>query len=181
MSRPSVFIGSSSEGLVIAQNIRAQLKHDAEITIWHEGLFGLGEGTLESLVKALDDFDFAILILTPDDVTESRNQISQSPRDNVLFECGLFIGRLGRYRTFIVYDADEKIKVPSDLAGITVATYRSKRRDNNLMAAVGEACDLIRSAISEQGPLKAEAPQFWKSFIYDRSLSTGQKQLFETA
>jgi len=147
MARPSVFIGSSSEGLDIARKIREQLKADAEITIWHEGIFGLGRGTLEDLVTALSNFNFAILVLTPDDMIQSRDQSSQSPRDNVLFECGLFMGRLGRERTFIVYDADKVIKIPSDLAGIKLATYKGNRQDGNLLAAVGEAADEIRDAI----------------------------------
>jgi hypothetical protein len=159
MRRASLFIGSSSEGLGVAQKIRSQLKSDAEITIWHEGVFGLGEGTLEGLVDAVSMFDFAILILTPDDLTKSRGRSLQSPRDNVLFECGLFMGRLGRHRTFIVYDSDAPIKLPSDLAGVTVATYRGNRRDNNVLAAVGEACDPIRDAIYKLGPLPIAATQ----------------------
>ena len=94
MIRPSVFIGSSSEGLPMAKVISELLKTEAETTIWHEGVFGLGQGTLESLVNALDNFDFAVLVLTPDDMVESRDQTWQSPRDNVLFECGLFMGHL---------------------------------------------------------------------------------------
>jgi predicted nucleotide-binding protein len=90
MTAPSAFIGSSSEGLRIAQHIKALLINDAEVTIWHEGVFGLNQGTFEGLLDALESFDFAILVLTPDDLIESRKRSSQSPRDNVLFECGLF-------------------------------------------------------------------------------------------
>lgn len=154
MLRPSVFIGSSSEGRTVAQYIRQQLKEDAQVTIWYEGVFGLGEGTLESLVNALDHFDFAVLVLTPDDLVRSRKKVSQAPRDNVLLECGLFIGRLGRDRTFIVFDSSEEIKIPSDLAGVTVASYNGSRDDQNLMAAVGEACDLIVNAIKIKGSFK---------------------------
>jgi tetratricopeptide (TPR) repeat protein len=156
MTRPPVFIGSSSEGKTIAQYIRAQLKDDAEITIWYEGVFRNGHGYLESLFEALDKFDFAILVWTPDDMTQSREQTSQSARDNVLFECGLFMGRLGRNRTFVVYDADKGIKIPSDLSGVTLATYRGARKDKNLMAAVGEACDRICAVIKEQTELKGD-------------------------
>lgn len=151
--RPAVFIGSSSEGKDVAQKIRIQLCDCAEVVIWNEGPFGLGEGTLESLVEALNKFDYAILVLTPDDMVRSRGRASQSPRDNVLFECGLFMGHLGRHRTFIVYDRDKKIKIPSDFAGVTEATYRGNRDDHNLLAAIGEACDLIRDAINMRGPL----------------------------
>src|SRR5215216_6625298 len=98
--KPSLFIGSSSEGLEIARAIELNLEHDAEVTIWSSGLFGLGMGTLETLVNSLDKFDFAALILTPDDTVTSRGDTSDSPRDNVLLELGLFVGRLGRQRTF---------------------------------------------------------------------------------
>ena len=72
--------------------------------------------SLESLVERLDDFDFAALILTPDDVTISRDEEMQAPRDNVLLELGLFIGAIGRERSFIVYDRGSNLKLPSDLA-----------------------------------------------------------------
>jgi predicted nucleotide-binding protein len=121
MTKPSIFIGSSSEGLEIARAIEFQLKDVGEITIWNEGVFGLGLGTLESLVNALERFDFAILALTPDDFTVSRNVPTSSPRDNVMFELGLFMGRLGRSRTFIVYDVSTKLKIPSDLAGVILS------------------------------------------------------------
>jgi predicted nucleotide-binding protein len=82
--RPRVFIGSSREGHAIAEAIQLNLDHACEVTIWSQGVFGLGEGTLESLVEKLDSFDFAILVLTNDDVTISREEMKQSPRDNVL-------------------------------------------------------------------------------------------------
>lgn len=37
MIKPSVFIGSSSEGLDFARAVRSLLTHDAEITMWNEG------------------------------------------------------------------------------------------------------------------------------------------------
>jgi predicted nucleotide-binding protein len=67
----------------------------------------------------LDQFDFAVLILAPDDVT--IDQLSPSTRDNVLFEFGLFMGRLGRDRVFVVYDDSIELKKPSDLAGVMLA------------------------------------------------------------
>lgn len=149
MTKPSVFIGSSSEGLEIARALEFQLKDVGEITIWNEGIFGLGFGTLESLVNALDRFDFAVLILTPDDFIVSRDISSNTPRDNVMFELGLFMGRLGRSRTFIVFDVSSKLKIPSDLAGVTAATFDGTRQDRNLIAAVGPACTLMRNSIRD--------------------------------
>ena len=97
---PSVFIGSSSEGLDVAREVEMHLQTDALTTIWKDGVFGLGSGTLEALMNALDQFDFAIMVLSPDDLLESRGTSYSSPRDNVIFELGLFMGRLGRGRNF---------------------------------------------------------------------------------
>lgn len=121
--RPSLFVGSSSEGLKFAKALQVLLEHACEVSLWSQGVFGLSEGTLESLVHAVDRFDFAILVLTPDDVITSRDIMSTGPRDNVLFELGMFMGSLGRERTFIVYDRTAKVRLPSDLAGVSAATF----------------------------------------------------------
>lgn len=148
--RPSIFIGSSVEGLAIAEAIQLNLDYSAEVTIWHQGVFGLSKGSLESLVAILPDFDFAVLVLTPDDVTHSRGIEQQSPRDNVLFELGLFLGSLGRDRTFIVYDRESPIRLPSDLAGVTPATFQ-QHSDGNLQAALGPVATLIKGSIGKHG------------------------------
>ncbi len=148
--RPRVFIGSSTEGLKIAETIQLLLDRYCEATIWSQGVFGLSSGTLESLVLALDNFDFAILVLTPDDMINSRGQENQSPRDNVLFELGLFVGGLGRNRTYIVYQRDTSIKLPSDLAGITMATFQI-HSDGNLQASLGASCTQIKNEIEKNG------------------------------
>lgn len=96
------------------------------------------------------EFDFAILVLTPDDLVESRKKQLSSPRDNVLLELGLFIGGIGRKRTFIVYDRTTEIKIPSDLAGVTFATYQT-HHTGNLQAALGAPCTQIKKAIQELG------------------------------
>jgi hypothetical protein len=141
---PSIFIGSSTEGLDVAREVELQLQQVALPTIWKDGVFGLGGGTLETLMNTVEQFDFAAMILTPDDLTESRNEKLASPRDNVLFELGLFMGRLGRNRTFIIHEKDANLKLPSDLAGITISPY--KKRDN-LSAALSPTCTPIIKAI----------------------------------
>ncbi|WP_437614506.1 TIR domain-containing protein [Sorangium sp. So ce834] len=144
--KPRIFIGSSVEGLNIADHIQLGLEHYAECTIWHQGVFGLSDGTLDSLIKAVKNFEFAVLVLTPDDLVHKRGTAKNSPRDNVLFELGLFMGALGRERTYIVYCRDEKPDLPTDLAGVTPATF-AKRSDGNLQAALGSVCTQIRLAI----------------------------------
>lgn len=151
LSRPRLFIGSSSEGLRVARAVGQQLQDQLEVTIWSSGLFGLGGGTLETILDEAPSFDFACLVLTPDDVTASRGTRRQSPRDNVIFECGVFMGVLGRKRTFIVFDSDKSVKLPSDLAGISLAPYRGSRSDGSIIAAVDEACHPIRASVERWG------------------------------
>jgi Predicted nucleotide-binding protein containing TIR-like domain len=145
---PSIFIGSSSEALEIAREVELHLQEVSVTTIWKNGVFNLGEATLESLMNALDQFDFAVMILSPDDLIETRGSNHTSPRDNILFELGLFMGRLGRSRTFIVSESDVDLKLPSDLSGITRAVY--KRRDN-LAAALSPTCTPIIKAVKSLG------------------------------
>lgn len=170
MHNTSIFIGSSSEGLPVARAVKQQFSDVHDVVIWNEGVFQVNESYLESLVRAADLFDFAILCLTPDDVTKSRGEEKDSPRDNVLFELGLFMGRLGRKRAFIV--CDDSIKILSDFQGITIGKYKNPK-DNNYLAAVGNACTLIRnrieSSLSESGlsflPSTALAIGYYENFI----------------
>jgi hypothetical protein len=145
--KPSIFVGSSSEGLKYAQSIKAQLSDSAELTVWNEGLFLLGRTALEELVTFGCRFDFAILVLSPDDIIFSRGDQRNSPRDNVLFELGIFIGSLGPERTFVVTTQDD-IKLPSDLQGLIVANIESDRPDGNVDAMVGNACYKIRNTVA---------------------------------
>ncbi len=148
--RPTIFIGSSSEGLDTAEAIQLNLSHKCQITIWSQGVFGLSHGTLETLTSILNRYDFAILVLTPDDLVTSRKETIEAPRDNVLLELGMFIGAIGTLRTFIVHDRSVPLKLPTDLAGITPATY-VPHDDGNLQAAVGPVCTQIKQSISELG------------------------------
>lgn len=154
MSKPVIFVGSSSEGKEIARAIVDNLYEDAEMIPWFDSdIFHLGQGTLESLVNAADGFDYAVLVFTADDAVESRGTSLLSPRDNVLFELGLFMGKLGRTRTFIVYNPDGGLKFPSDLAGVTHAIYRNFSV-GSVKAALSSTCNQIRSAIKQQGVLE---------------------------
>ena len=146
--KPRVFIGSSTEGKPIAEEIQLGLKDVAECTIWSQGVFGVSQGYLESLVKATGNFDFAVLVATPDDAQTKRGKRLPSPRDNVVFELGLFMGALGRDRTCLVYCSDRPIDLPSDLAGMSAATY-PRRSDDNLAAELGPVCTQLKSVLRQ--------------------------------
>jgi Predicted nucleotide-binding protein containing TIR-like domain len=80
----------------------------------------------------------------------SRGVEKVSARDNVLFELGLFIGSLGRDRTFMLYDRTDPPGLPSDLAGVTPATF-APHASGNLVAALGAACTKIQDAVEKLG------------------------------
>ena len=148
--KPYVFIGSSSEGLSIANAIKENLDNDADIVVWNQNAFEIGSTYLESLLKQMHKADFAILVLTQDDITISRNQKKPSPRDNVLFELGLAIGSVGKDRCYFVYDNSKEFKLPSDILGIKGATYKLQA-SGNLTASVGTASNKIRDMINNLG------------------------------
>ncbi|MDF3131277.1 nucleotide-binding protein [Kiritimatiellaeota bacterium B1221] len=150
-NRSVIFVGSSTEGLPAARALQQNLDHDAEVILWSQGVFGLSSGTLETLVTKSQQFDFAVLVLTPDDLRLSRGNEDPSPRDNVVFELGLFMGALGRERTYIVYDRTAGIQLPSDLAGVTSATYEPPQA-GSLQSALGAPSSEIFSAIQTLGP-----------------------------
>ncbi|GEM_PF-1054806 len=153
--RPAVFVGSSREGQKIARAMQVLLDQTCEVEIWDQGIFGLSQGTLESLVLALGRFDFAILVLTADDLTIKRGEAQSSARDNVVFELGLFTGGLGRDRTYMLFDRSNPPQLPSDLAGITAATFEP-HASANLNAALGAAATQIESQIERLGVREQE-------------------------
>ena len=147
---PTLFVGSSAETLSVAKELQALLERCAEVTIWNQGVFAPGKSFLEALVDATDRFDFAVMIANATDVVERRGERGIAPRDNVVFELGLFMGALGRDRTFLIYNRDETPALPTDLAGITCLTYPN-RGDGNLRAALGPAATDIANIISRLG------------------------------
>ena len=151
--RPFGFIGSSTKGLDAAKAVQSELEYVAECIVWSQGVFGLSEGTLESLVKILGKLDFAVLVLTPDDLLYRNEESIPVPRDNVLLELGMFIGGLGRDRTFIVVNKEAKMHLPTDLAGITYAPFGNPE-SGTLRSAVGPACTTIAESLRKIGRKK---------------------------
>jgi hypothetical protein len=147
MSKPKLFIGSSSENVEISYAVQENLEQDFEVTVWNQAVFELSRSTLESLDEKAGDYDGAAFIFSPDDVAQVRGEAKNVIRDNVIFELGLFIGRLGRERTFMIIPrGTESLHLPSDLLGIAAATYDGSRSDGNWKASLGPACNQIRNA-----------------------------------
>jgi CRP/FNR family transcriptional regulator, cyclic AMP receptor protein len=147
-----VFIISSAEALPIARHIQNAFQHDPFLTvIWTDGVFRATGYTLESLEAELDNSDFAIAVAHVDDATVSRGNNWPSPRDNVIFELGLFMGRLGRARAILMEPREDKVKLPSDLSGITTITYRFEL-GTDAAALLAPACNRLRDHILMLGP-----------------------------
>jgi predicted nucleotide-binding protein len=105
-------------------------------------VFPPGRSYLESLTSGLDDWDFAVFLLTPDDKVISRWFAQPAPRDNIVFEAGLCMGRLGRTRTLLfVPEEPEPLKLPSDISGIELLFYE-KSVDEQLEKLLGIIADL---------------------------------------
>ncbi|WP_312175144.1 STING domain-containing protein [Chryseobacterium sp.] len=128
MIKKKLFIGSSSEELKIAELVKEVLSESFDVTIWNDNVwdtsvFKLNQNFLADLLKASLQYDYGILIGTKDDNVMFRGVEMLQPRDNVLFELGLFTGRLGTSKcAFLI---DKEIKLPSDFNGLTLARFDS--------------------------------------------------------
>jgi hypothetical protein len=133
----------------LAEAVQRLLEYDAYCTVWPQGIFTAGEPTLVDLMSAVREHDYGIFICTPDDITRSRSLDSHSPRDNVLLEAGMFLGRYGIGRGFIIAPRDiPNFRLPSDFRGITVADYESERlKSGKPDGTLGTACSTIKAKI----------------------------------
>ena len=123
-----------------------------DVRLWTDGVFRPSTFALESLESELARVDFAALVLAPDDTVISRDVTSPAPRDNVVFELGLFMGALGHGRTFLVLPEGSANKVPSDLAGLTYVPYEADDGTVDVQSRVAAACGTLAEAMRSAGP-----------------------------
>jgi CRP/FNR family cyclic AMP-dependent transcriptional regulator len=149
--KPRMFIMSSVEGLSVANEIQAGLQHDVLATVWPNGVFWAGGYPLESLETAVAESDFGVAVALFEDIVEtSRGDRKPTIRDNVLFELGMFMGRLGRRRSILVFPKLPGLSLPSDLHGLTPASY-SPGDVKDLPALLGPVCTQIRKIVQQLG------------------------------
>jgi Predicted nucleotide-binding protein containing TIR-like domain len=175
MGRPSLFIGSSTKGLKIAKALQENLETDLDVEIWNQGAFALGDFNLESLINAGKKHQFAVLVLTPDDLIILDESALASPRDNVVFEMGFFLGVLGRKQAFIVHENGLVLKLPSDIDGLTRVTY-TLNQQGNLTSALSSASTKILKVANGRGPdtfnEKKEKAEKETKVLVERALHT---------
>ena len=122
MNKPRIFLGSSGKQAKLLKAITRGLEDVADVEPWTT-TFNPGRSTLDRLVELSQEVDFAAFVFAQDDwtTTDASQSGQASPRDNVVFEAGLFGGALGIRRTFILHANGSKL--PTDLLGLTSVRY----------------------------------------------------------
>jgi hypothetical protein len=164
MNKPRIFLGSSGEQAKLLRAIARGLSEVADVEPWTT-TFNPGRSTLDRLVELSQEVDFAAFVFAQDDWTTSDRSPSgeASPRDNVVFEAGLFGGALGMRRTFILHAHGSKL--PSDLLGLTSVRYDPAASS----AEVRAINQKLRKAIETEGRRGAVEGLWWQLSLTARS------------
>jgi hypothetical protein len=164
--KPRVFVGSSGKQSKMVQALTRGLADIAEIEPW-TAVFNPGVSTLDRLVELTHDVDFAAFVFGLDDWTSNPSdeaaQGQASPRDNVVFEAGLFGGALGMRRTFILHAKGAKL--PTDLLGMTAVRYPAALTAAD-MRIVNQK---LRKAIEDEGRVTRIEGDWWQHSLTLRS------------
>lgn len=148
---PILFVGSSRESLPIVEALVAGWKSSPFVVHpWTGGVFTPSQFPIDDLASQLAACDFAALVLGPDDLVLSRGTTSNAPRDNVLFELGLFMGAIERSRTLFIIPADDDVKIPTDILGLN--PLKLVLRTGSLADNVAPVCGEITTLIQRMGP-----------------------------
>ncbi|MGY1763839.1 nucleotide-binding protein [Geodermatophilus sp. SYSU D00779] len=158
--RPRIFVGSSTEAIDICRAVQSELDDRFDVTVWDQDVFRLSHSALESLLAALDSADAGIFVLQPDDVVTKRGTSDSAVRDNVIFELGMFIGRLGADRTFMLAPQSSGPRLPGDLLGVVTARYDAGRvARGERRAGVASACTKVRECLDTKELRMITEPQ----------------------
>jgi hypothetical protein len=166
MNKPCIFLGSSGKQAKLLEALTLRLEDVARVEPWTT-VFNPGVSTLERLVELTREVDFAAFVFAQDDWTTVGAQVLESgqasPRDNVVFEAGLFGGALGMRRTFILHANGSKL--PTDLLGLTSVRYDDATTD----AEIDAICQKIRNAIENEGRAARIEGQWWQFSLTERT------------
>jgi len=160
MEKPRIFLGSSGQQEKLLQALTRGLEDVARVDPWTTS-FNPGTTTLERLLELAHQVDFAAFVFARDDWTSASPGApapgagQASPRDNVVFEAGMFGGTLGMRRTFILHSNGAKL--PSDLLGLTCIRY-----GETTPAEVKTINQKLRKAIEDQGPVARIDGLWWQ-------------------
>ena len=164
--KPRIFLGSSGKQAKLVQALTRGLAEVAEVEPWTT-VFNPGVSTLDRLMELTREVDFAAFVFAQDDWTSNPSDVATagqaSPRDNVVFETGLFGGALGMRRTFILHAKGAKL--PTDLLGMTAVRYPEALTAADMRAVNHK----LRKAIEEEGRLTRIEGDWWQHSLTLRS------------
>jgi hypothetical protein len=148
--KPELFIGSSRESIHVVNALTEVLEFDFNVNPWFNGIFDIGSTTLDDLLNAVNKSDFGIFVFSDDDVSLIRKKTYTVARDNVLFELGMYLGKLGKANCFILMPSNtsDEFHMPTDLIGFSVGNYDNGRA--NLPAALNAFCSKLKRQIFDQ-------------------------------
>jgi hypothetical protein len=166
MNKPRIFLGSSGKQEKLLQALTRGLEDIAQVEPWTTS-FNPGTTTLERLLELAQEVDFAAFVFANDDWTSTTPGASAgsgqaSPRDNVVFEAGLFGGTLGMRRTFILHASGAKL--PSDLLGLTCVRYEEATTASEVKAVIQK----LRKAIESEGRVASIEGLWWQYSLTER-------------
>ena len=157
--KPRIFLGSSGKQKKLVDALTRGLSEVADVEPW-TAVFNPGVSTLDRLVELTHQVDFAAFVFAHDDWTSSPADTpaagQASPRDNVVFEAGLFGGALGMRRTFILHARGAKL--PTDLLGMTAVRYP----ETLTPAEMREVNQKLRKAIEDEGRVTKLEGDWWQ-------------------
>jgi hypothetical protein len=164
MNKPRIFLGSSAKQAELLEAIARGLEDVADVEPWMT-TFNPGRSTLDRLVELSQEVDFAAFVFAQDDwtTTDAHQSGQAAPRDNVVFEAGLFGGALGIRRTFILHANDSKL--PTDLLGLTSVRYNPAAGPDE----VGEISDKLRKVIENEGRRASVEGLWWQLSLTTRT------------
>jgi hypothetical protein len=162
-----IFLGSSGQQEKLLRALTKGLADIADVDPWTT-VFNPGVSTLDRLVELTHEVDFAAFVFAQDDWTmhgASPDEASgeAAPRDNVVYEAGLFGGALGIRRTFILHANGAKL--PTDLLGLTSVRYEP----NPTAAGVREINQKLRKAIETEGRISRLDGDWWQLSLTART------------
>jgi hypothetical protein len=163
--KPRIFIGSSGSSRNFAEAIHARLEDVAECTVWTAGAFALSKSTRAGLLDNLHDSDFGIFVFAADDDAIIKGKLLKVPRDNVVYEAGLFSGYLCPERCFIAVPKSVEVHVPTDLAGMTRGFYDDTRTDGNDDSAVLTFSNQVKKQVQLAGLFKGASSEELRELV----------------
>ena len=165
--KPRIFLGSSAQQEKLLATLTRGLQDIADVDAWTT-VFNPGVSTLGRLVELTREVDFAAFVFAQDDWTTKGASPEAasgqaSPRDNVVFEAGLFGGALGIRRTFILHANGAKL--PTDLLGLTSIRYDP----DTTPAIVRQINQKLRKAIAAEGRISRMEGDWWQLSLTART------------